>query len=149
MKPVYKPSHVLRLIAAGKIADPQPKGEGKIMCESKRHRIQGDTESPSFWENGNYVFCGTCNALALARVEFKDFAIDLTGERRQYPLYPEGHAPVEQHDYRVEWVIDISAPSPRAAAEEARRIQRDPDSTATVFFVQKDGQSESIDLSED
>ena len=38
-------------------------------------------------------------------------------------------------EYRVEWVIELSALSPREAAEEALRIQRDPDSTALVFDV--------------
>ena len=37
--------------------------------------------------------------------------------------------------YRVRWEIDIYANTPREAAQEARRIQRDPESTATVFAV--------------
>lgn len=37
--------------------------------------------------------------------------------------------------YRVMWEIDIEAETKREAAEEALRIQRDPDSIATVFMV--------------
>jgi hypothetical protein len=57
--------------------------------------------------------------------------------------------------FRVSWVIDIEADSAEAAAREALRIQRDPDSIATVFTVvaTKEGaalsaQSEQIDLTE-
>lgn len=35
--------------------------------------------------------------------------------------------------YRVIWEIDIDADDPREAAEIALEIQRDPNSTATVF----------------
>jgi hypothetical protein len=83
---IYRPSQVLRLVRAGKLVDPQPKGEGRILCEAKRHPIHGDTESPSFWENGMYTWCKKCDRLALARVVFKDFEIDLRGERKKYPL---------------------------------------------------------------
>lgn len=86
MKPVYPPSLILRLVKRGIIADPQPKNEGAIRCEAKRHRVPGDTESPTFWENGTYVYCPECNALTLARIEFRDFEIVLTGERKIYPL---------------------------------------------------------------
>lgn len=37
--------------------------------------------------------------------------------------------------YFVSWEIDIDADSPREAAEKALAIQRDPESTATVFQV--------------
>jgi hypothetical protein len=38
--------------------------------------------------------------------------------------------------YRVIWEIDIEGmSSPRQAAREALRIQRDPDSVATFFIV--------------
>jgi hypothetical protein len=37
--------------------------------------------------------------------------------------------------YRVTWTIDIDAKSPKAAAKEALRIQRDPESIATHFEV--------------
>jgi hypothetical protein len=39
--------------------------------------------------------------------------------------------------YRVVWEIDLYAVSPQAAAEKALQIQRDPESTATVFGVRK------------
>ena len=50
--------------------------------------------------------------------------------------------------YRVTWVIDIPAESPRAAAETARRIQLDPESSATIFDVSKhpDGNMVEIDV---
>jgi hypothetical protein len=41
--------------------------------------------------------------------------------------------------YRVKWEIDTEADSPIEAAEKALRIQRDPDSIATVFQVQIEG----------
>lgn len=37
--------------------------------------------------------------------------------------------------YFVSWEIDIEAASAEAAALEALRIQRDPESIATVFHV--------------
>jgi len=37
--------------------------------------------------------------------------------------------------YKVTWEIEIDARTPRAAAKEALRIQRDPGSIATVFNV--------------
>jgi hypothetical protein len=37
--------------------------------------------------------------------------------------------------YIVTWVIDIEAETPEEAAEKALEIQRDPESTATVFDV--------------
>jgi hypothetical protein len=40
-------------------------------------------------------------------------------------------------EYRVRWEIDILATSPREAAIEAQKIQRDPKSIATVFDVSK------------
>ena len=39
--------------------------------------------------------------------------------------------------YRVTWVIDLETDSPQEAAEAALRIQRDTDSTATVFHVEQ------------
>ena len=38
-------------------------------------------------------------------------------------------------NYRVKWEIDIYANSAREAAQEAQAIQRDKESTATVFQV--------------
>ncbi len=39
--------------------------------------------------------------------------------------------------FRVTWEIDIDPESPRQAAEQALRIQRDPESIATVFGIRK------------
>ena len=52
----------------------------------------------------------------------------------------------QSHEYKVNWTIDITANSPREAAQEARRIQLDPDSTATVFDVSVRRTTETIDL---
>jgi len=41
--------------------------------------------------------------------------------------------------YRVKWEIDLDAGSPEEAAREALAVQRDPDSTATVFSVRDSG----------
>ncbi len=38
-------------------------------------------------------------------------------------------------DYTVAWTINITADSPEEAAQEALRIQRDPDSIAHVFDI--------------
>lgn len=43
-------------------------------------------------------------------------------------------------DYRVSWEIDVSADSPRSAAEQAWGLMRAPGSTANVFKVQQIGQ---------
>jgi len=55
--------------------------------------------------------------------------------------------------YRVVWAIDIEADSPKEAAREALRIQRDRESIATVFVVDEHGsygsKSETIDLAEE
>ena len=37
--------------------------------------------------------------------------------------------------YLVEWAIDIEADTKQEAAVEALRIQRDPNSTATLFEI--------------
>ncbi len=42
-----------------------------------------------------------------------------------------------QDHYRVTWVIDVFAATPREAAQEARAIQLDSGSIATVFRVTK------------
>jgi hypothetical protein len=39
--------------------------------------------------------------------------------------------------FRVEWVIDLDAESPREAAEKARAIQQDPKSIAHVYHVRQ------------
>jgi hypothetical protein len=57
-------------------------------------------------------------------------------------------------DYVVTWEIQISAKSAREAAELALQMQRDPNSTATVFQVFAEDADplttdmETIDLSE-
>lgn len=50
--------------------------------------------------------------------------------------------------YTVSWTIEVDAESPRAAAEHALHIQRDPDSIATQFDVTDDesGREVSIDF---
>lgn len=51
--------------------------------------------------------------------------------------------------YLVQWEIEIDAESEREAAEKAREIQLDPNSSAVVFTV-SDGRSlVTIDLLED
>jgi hypothetical protein len=50
---------------------------------------------------------------------------------------------------RGKWEIDIKAESPEQTARKALAIQRDPDSTATVFSVDRDdGSEDEIDLTE-
>ena len=54
-------------------------------------------------------------------------------------------------NYRVEWTIDVSAEGPIGAARQARAIQQDPQSIATVFDVyEEDGNGEGmrVDLTE-
>jgi hypothetical protein len=41
-------------------------------------------------------------------------------------------------EYTVTWVIEIEAESHEAAARQALAIQRDPESTATVFKVESE-----------
>jgi hypothetical protein len=50
--------------------------------------------------------------------------------------------------YRVSWEIDVEAEDPMEAAQQALDIQRDPDSTATVFRVRHSVSKEAstIDL---
>jgi hypothetical protein len=38
-------------------------------------------------------------------------------------------------EYQVRWDIELTADSPREAAEQALRMQRDPSGWATVFTV--------------
>lgn len=51
--------------------------------------------------------------------------------------------------YRVTWEIDIDADRPRAAAERAQEIMRDPESIATVFKVEDAHDVHVIDLLEE
>ena len=49
--------------------------------------------------------------------------------------------------YTVTWTIELDAESAHAASVEALKVQRDPDSMATVFEVtDKNGEVETIDL---
>lgn len=50
--------------------------------------------------------------------------------------------------YKITWEIDIEADSPLAAAQIARGIQLDPESTATVFIVDNGETAVSVDLME-
>lgn len=51
--------------------------------------------------------------------------------------------------YRVIWSIELHADSPLHAAQLARAIQLNPDSTATVFdVIPSDADVETIDLDE-
>ena len=49
-------------------------------------------------------------------------------------------------DYLVTWEIELSATDPADAARQARAIQIDPTSRATVFTVHGDGGAEQVDL---
>lgn len=51
----------------------------------------------------------------------------------------------EEREFHVEWVIDLTACSPREAAEQALMVQRRVSSIATVFTVE----GERIDLEEE
>ena len=49
---------------------------------------------------------------------------------------------------RVRWEIDVDARTTREAARKALRIQRDPESIATVFDVQTRRRIVRVDLGE-
>lgn len=54
----------------------------------------------------------------------------------------------EQQTYRVSWVIDVVASSPKDAAREALTMLRDPQSIVTVFQVEDEhGGCVTVDLS--
>lgn len=86
-KRILKPSQVLRLVRSKRLGDPQPRGHMRIVCQAKGHSVVGETESPTFWENGTYVYCEKCKKRVLARIVAPDFEIDLTGERKKYALF--------------------------------------------------------------
>lgn len=46
----------------------------------------------------------------------------------------------QEHEYTALWEVEVTAVSPRAAAEQARAFQRDPRSDAIVFEVSTDGE---------
>lgn len=49
-------------------------------------------------------------------------------------------------EYHVTWEIEVDADNPIEAAREALKIQRDPESTATVFKVRKFNRMSSIEI---
>jgi hypothetical protein len=49
-------------------------------------------------------------------------------------------------EYTVMWEIDVSASDPYEAAALARKMQLDPNSTATVFNVSEDAPSVEVDV---
>jgi hypothetical protein len=52
-------------------------------------------------------------------------------------------------EFYIEWRIELEADSPEEAARKALKIQRDPESIATVFHVIADnGQDTVIDRTE-
>jgi DNA-directed RNA polymerase subunit RPC12/RpoP len=92
MKPeILKPSRVMRLTKANKL--PSLIDGGKINCQKCGKRIVGDTESPTYWENGTYVWCEHCGQYCLARPVYPavsnyphGIVIDLRGERKKYSV---------------------------------------------------------------
>jgi hypothetical protein len=48
--------------------------------------------------------------------------------------------------YLVKWEIDIYAETAEEAARQALKIQRDPDSIATVFTCKEQGVEQTVDL---
>ena len=55
----------------------------------------------------------------------------------------------EMTKYTVKWSIHISADSPQEAARKALEIQRDPQSTATVFEVYPEGTDDPVQINLD
>lgn len=51
--------------------------------------------------------------------------------------------------YRVMWGLELDQPSPAHAAAEALRVQRDPESIATVFSIEniETGEQYMVDVS--
>lgn len=47
----------------------------------------------------------------------------------------DARKPLGEDEYRVKWVIDLSATSPEEAARKALMFMQKPDTTATVFDV--------------
>ena len=48
------------------------------------------------------------------------------------------------HNYIVTWRVELTAGTPREAAQQAREMQLDPENTATVFEIAID-----VDVNED
>lgn len=71
--------------------------------------------------------------------------------RRRHPSNKPTSQTLARKEYRVEWVIELHADSPEAAARQALDIQRTPTSLATVFDVKafdSPDDSQRIDLTE-
>jgi hypothetical protein len=85
---------------------------------------------------GATIESGDLEGLARAREIASIVARDVAAEK-------EEATPHREEEYRVVWEIDLTAPSPREAAEAAQAIQLRPNH-ATVFMVN----GESIDLDE-
>jgi DNA-directed RNA polymerase subunit RPC12/RpoP len=91
-RPILKPSQVWRLTKAGKMPVSVP--GGRYRCKKCERLLPlSDTESPNFHENGSYVYCKYCKEHVLYVAEFpacdcypKGFVIDVSGERKKYPL---------------------------------------------------------------
>jgi hypothetical protein len=49
-------------------------------------------------------------------------------------------------EYQVTWTISLDASSPVAAARQALAIHRNPASWATVFTVESDSETVTVDL---
>ncbi|NUK53366.1 hypothetical protein HRW14_24450 [Streptomyces lunaelactis] len=49
-------------------------------------------------------------------------------------------------EYQVTWTIDLDASSPVHAARKALAIHRNPESWATIFTVQGDTETVTVDL---
>ena len=91
---------------------------------------------------GSYKNVATFHSYAEA-VEFAATAFGADEEGR-VELVSGGSVP--DKSFRVTWEIDIDAASPREAAEKALHIQRDVDSTATVFTVAEKRHLQQIDV---
>lgn len=90
-RPLLKPSQVLRLTKRGRL--PRSIPGGRYRCQNCRRLIpKAATESPTFHENGGYVYCKHCDKNVLYSAEFPavegyphGFVIDVSGERKKYP----------------------------------------------------------------
>ena len=72
------------------------------------------------------VKCPECNKIFMLRVNHVSFEAEEIKEK-------------VMKEYRVTWVIDVSAESPEDAARKALEIQRDVESTALVFKIREIG----------
>lgn len=90
-KKIIKPGQIMRLVNKGKLAEHI--AGGTYRCQKCNCRIEGDTESPTFHQNGSYVHCNACDAQVLYFADFPatplfvdGFSIDVSGERKKYPV---------------------------------------------------------------